>query len=75
VAGGDRTHDRRIMRMTDPFPGSLACANVPAFASAFTLCDGGHGCCDDVLGTSAICLTTPKRRPLSGRLQSGGVPR
>jgi hypothetical protein len=33
-AGGDRTHDRRIMRMVDRFPGSSACDNVAAIASA-----------------------------------------
>ena len=36
-AGGDRTHDRRIMRTTHPFPGSSNCPNVPAIASAVPL--------------------------------------
>ena len=32
-AGGDRTHDRRIMRVTYPLPRLPTCANVSRFAS------------------------------------------
>src|SRR5712692_4289914 len=33
-AGGDRTHDRRIMSPTYSFPGFATCADVAAIASA-----------------------------------------